>query len=667
MTELPTSLRATTIDGGPPPSALSRASVGVVSWFRADTRLIVAVGVLVLVALVMRTVELGERASHHDESLHALFSYKFAQGDGYRHDPLMHGPFQFHMIAFVFKLFGASDALSRVPAALFGTALVAMPLLLRRSVGAPAVLAMAFLLAFSPSLLYYTRFAREDPYVLVQTLLLAIAIWRYREEGGMRWLVAIAVAVALEFATKETAFLFAAVFLLYVNAILTSTLVDRLHLEERRRLGRTLLLFPIAWLIAATWPVTGARFGEGERPREVDLMVVLGTLVLPYLAAAVQLPLALFGVTIDGGSERLVGGLVVSVLFVAAGEIGIWWDWRRWLILAGIAFTITILLFTTFFTNPAGFPGAYWHQLDYWLAQQHVERGAQPWFYYGFMVPLYEFAALLPALIGGAVLISRGDRLARLLGWWALGTFITLTLAGEKMPWLTVHVALPLAILSGYVLGRLVETVRTPEGARRAPAALALGGAALLALLAIRNGAAVAYTHPDTPIEPLIYTQTSPDIPIIARQIEAYSKTRGGKDLHIVVDSAESMAWPWAWYLRDFPNASYVDDITSEDIPEGAVVLLWRTTEQGSGTLGLGYATTQPYTHRWWFPEETYRATTIEGLAGGLLDGSLPRAVVSFYLRGDERWRIGTLDGVALFPETPPEVTLPSTGETYGR
>jgi uncharacterized protein (TIGR03663 family) len=652
--------------------APSGALAGVRAWVRADTRLIAAVGVLLLVALALRTFDLGARALHHDESLHALFSYNFAQGKGYQHDPLMHGPLQFHLIGLVFKLFGASDALARVPAALFGTALVAMPLLLRRYVGARGVIAMSLLLLISPSLLYYSRFARNEAAVAVETLLLAVAIWRYREEGGMRWLVALAAAVALEFATKETAFLISAVFLLYVNAALTSVLLDRRGVDERWRLEGWLVLFPIAWLVAATWPFSGTRYfhaqDDDERPREVDLMVVLGTLVLPYLAAAVQLPLGVLGVTLEGGNERVVGGLVVSVLMVTAGEIGMWWDWRRWLVLFGIAFTITILLFTTFFTNLPGFAGAYWTQLDYWLTQQGVERGEKPWYYYFFMVPLYEFLALIPAAIGGVVLIARGDRLARLLGWWALGTFLALTMAAEKMPWLTVHVALPLAILGGYVLGRVAGSVRASAAARRLPAVLVLTSAALLALLTLRNGLAVTFAHPDTPIEPLIYTQTSPDIPALTRQIEAYAATRGGREkLPVLVDSAESMAWPWAWYLRDYPNASYVDSFIDTPIPEGAVLLLWRTTEQSSATLSQGYATAEPYTHRWWFPEEGYRATTLDSLIEGARDGSLPRAIASFYEHGEERWRVGQLEAVALFPEVPPAITMPTTGETYGR
>ena len=69
---------------------------------------------LILVAAVLtRFWDLGSRALHHDESLHAYFSWLLATGQGYAHDPLMHGPFLFHMNALIYALFGASDASSR--------------------------------------------------------------------------------------------------------------------------------------------------------------------------------------------------------------------------------------------------------------------------------------------------------------------------------------------------------------------------------------------------------------------------------------------------------------------------------------------------------------------------------------------------------------------------
>ena len=68
-----------------------------VARFRFDRLAWIVLG-LVLVAFVLRVVDLGARAMHHDESLHAFFSWSLAEGRGYRHDPLLHGPFQFHVI-----------------------------------------------------------------------------------------------------------------------------------------------------------------------------------------------------------------------------------------------------------------------------------------------------------------------------------------------------------------------------------------------------------------------------------------------------------------------------------------------------------------------------------------------------------------------------------------
>ncbi len=80
---------------------------------------------LTLVALGMRLVGLGDRALSHDESLHALYSWYITDAFNYSHDPMMHGPFLFHVNALVYLLFGASDFTARLFPALVGTATVA--------------------------------------------------------------------------------------------------------------------------------------------------------------------------------------------------------------------------------------------------------------------------------------------------------------------------------------------------------------------------------------------------------------------------------------------------------------------------------------------------------------------------------------------------------------
>ncbi|MGA7730406.1 MAG: hypothetical protein WCD37_03930, partial [Chloroflexia bacterium] len=57
-----------------------------------------------LVALITRFWDLGNRGIHHDESLHAVFSRNLYVGSGYTHDPMMHGPIQFNLIAAMYWL-----------------------------------------------------------------------------------------------------------------------------------------------------------------------------------------------------------------------------------------------------------------------------------------------------------------------------------------------------------------------------------------------------------------------------------------------------------------------------------------------------------------------------------------------------------------------------------
>ena len=66
----------------------------------------IAYGVIFVAALLTRFWDLGSRALHHDESEHAYYSWIYAIGGGYVHDPLLHGPFLFHANALVYPLGG---------------------------------------------------------------------------------------------------------------------------------------------------------------------------------------------------------------------------------------------------------------------------------------------------------------------------------------------------------------------------------------------------------------------------------------------------------------------------------------------------------------------------------------------------------------------------------
>ncbi len=178
----------------------------------------VAYGVLIPCAFGLRLWDLGSGAMHRDESLHAYYAYQILQGHRYDYGPVLHGPFQFFGIALTFFLTGgATDTSARILPAFFGGVLVLLPLLFRGRLGRLGALLTATLIAFSPALLYYSRFAREDIYAAVFTLGIVICVWRYIDEQKTHYLYISAALLALSFATKETTFVFAAIILIFLN------------------------------------------------------------------------------------------------------------------------------------------------------------------------------------------------------------------------------------------------------------------------------------------------------------------------------------------------------------------------------------------------------------------------------------------------------------------
>ncbi len=178
------------------------------------------------VGLLVRLHDLGTRAMHHDESLHTFFSWNLYMGRGYVHDPMMHGPFQFHALALIYFLFGDSDATARLLAALAGTAAIGVCYWLRPWLGRFGALAAALLLTFSPVMLYFSRFARNDIIIALWNLLIVLGLWGYLAGRRPAALVLAAAGISLGFATKEVTFITVAIFGVFFGLRLLRELFD---------------------------------------------------------------------------------------------------------------------------------------------------------------------------------------------------------------------------------------------------------------------------------------------------------------------------------------------------------------------------------------------------------------------------------------------------------
>lgn len=510
----------------------------------------VVFGVLVLLTAVSRLYQLGLRVMSHDESLHVYFSWLLSRGQGFQHTPMMHGTLQFHLIALSYFLFGDTDFTARLPHAIASILTVAFLWKWRRYLGSRGTLIAAFLMLISPYMLYYGRYARNEAFVALFGVVMLWAMLRYLETGGWRYLVVLTVVSALHFTAKETAFIYTAQALLFLSLLLLDRVLRARWTEPTYRIaflvslsaGAILLVLAVAtarlfsaggaatlnpatvaqpavpgaqpqaeghgaatlaqllagggllaFLLSLFYLLRGYTWARLRQDRAFVLILVLFTPVLPQLA---PLPMHLLGWdALDYSPTGILHtALFVIPLALLAVALGLAWDSRRWLILMGIYYAIFIVFYTTVFTNGQGFFSGLVGALGYWLQQQGVHRGGQPWYYYLLIqIPIYEY---LPALgsLAAALWVGthpRGQALPPdpggtaepqstdahpqeyaapvfgLLSYWSLASLLAYTFAGEKMPWLTVHITLPMILLSGWFLGRVADGVDWGAFSRR--------------------------------------------------------------------------------------------------------------------------------------------------------------------------------------------------------
>jgi uncharacterized protein (TIGR03663 family) len=198
---------------------------------------LVALVLLLGLAAALRLSVLELRAPHHDEGVNGWFVEKMRQRGGYYHyDPEnYHGPLYFYVLSAAREHLGYGLWQLRLPGALIGVALCLLPLLLRRRLGWGPALAACGLLAASPTLVYYARYAIHETLLVTLGFAVAAFVLRWSDSGRAGWLIGAAAAVALMIATKETTILFLGVSGLWLGA---EVAVESLRARRLTVLGR---------------------------------------------------------------------------------------------------------------------------------------------------------------------------------------------------------------------------------------------------------------------------------------------------------------------------------------------------------------------------------------------------------------------------------------------
>ena len=322
---------------------------------------------------------------------------------------------------------------------------------------------------------------------------------------------------------------------------------------------------------------------------------------------------------------------------------------------------------------------------------------------------IYEYLPKLFAVFAIIQLTRIKDAFSIFLAYWVIITFILYTLASEKMPWLLVNVTLPAIILAGKYIGEKIQALHPITVAEdyktslfstlalffnTALALFLISGIILygfstsyglilislsfilivalsfmrwkdaisvypinlclviimivLSGFTLKTGIVASFQNQDTPVEMLVYTQTSPAVRNIAQEITAtQSQNSHMSPAKITIDQTNGFTWPWTWYLRNHLSASFPQLTDTSDLSDtDSDILLIHSNNRISAdmTLPEEFSEGITYPHRWWFPEDTYRNLNIMDHLTSR--ASLLESLNYWFFRTGVSNKIGSEDGV---------------------
>lgn len=324
------------------------------------------------------------------------------------------------------------------------------------------------------------------------------------------------------------------------------------------------LLGRIGWKVAAALLVLSPTFTYYGRFLAHDNYCAIFTLLLVYLASsdyrkptawrmiAMGLVIGLFLATkavvfITLGMFTAFAILVFALnTFAPAMPRALLWQrtlqwlpYRKWHMVMGLLALLAsyTALYSSFFTHWAGLYDGIFASIQYWAGQHNEPRIPGPVYYYLPRLLLHEPVSwlALPALVWAAR--GKQDPWNLFLAFWIVAALAIYGFAQEKVPWLLIHMLLPMLLL----VGRWVDHLWQSGNARL----LSYGLLSLSLCWSLRETLWLNFQM--TPAAPhlLTYMATTVELKNTAREIRELDTSEGQIFL------SGRATWPLAWYLRD--------------------------------------------------------------------------------------------------------------------
>jgi uncharacterized protein (TIGR03663 family) len=399
------------------PDQASEVEISPLIWWIASLSILA-------VAAFIRLYALDLKPLHHDEGVNGFFLTNLYREGVYHYNPEnYHGPTLYFFALAITKLKallfgepGLSTIAVRLVPAFFGIATVWLALRLRPHLGALGALSAAALIALSPGNVYISRYFIHEAHFVFFTLAIVVAVLRYWKTADPVFLMLGAISAALLFATKETAFISAAVLGL---AWAVTVIYMRLFKSSTS----------VSW--------------EKKRARKFK------TSLNPY---AEQAPVL----------ERFGGRSSVAMMLGMALLLFLF---------------INVLFYSSFFTYWKGVGGAI-ESLQIWAKTGTKDHANHGWYAYLTWLLQEEAPLLILGFAGALLALIRRHRFAIFAGAWAFGILSAYSLIPYKTPWLMLNFIVPLAIIAGYFVNELYRWGKT--SLTRLPALAVIFGALIV-------------------------------------------------------------------------------------------------------------------------------------------------------------------------------------------
>ena len=239
-----------------------------------------------------------------------------------------------------------------------------------------------------------------------------------------------------------------------------------------------------------------------------------------------------------------------------------------------VAVIVSLLLYSSFFTNSAGILDSVRAYGTYLNRATQSPLHIHPWYYYLKMLiysrygagPVWSEGLIIVLAATGFVVavtgksLQKGDTyLLRFIAFYTLTMTVIYSAIGYKTPWCMLTLLHGMILLAAVGALALIQLCSNLAG-RTILSLILIAGLTHLAAQAYRS----SYTFSSDSVNPYVYAHPTTDVLQIAERVEQIAQVHpDGHNMHIEVICPNDDYWPLPWYLRHFANIGWyskVDD-----------------------------------------------------------------------------------------------------------